>query len=167
MTPDFSQLIVKLVDAGFEFVIIGGYAAVTHGSSRVTRDIDVCAVLTPENVQVLRQALAEWNPRHRMTAQRLSFLQHPSSDLPLKNLYLQTDVGVIDILTSVLGVGDFARLKENAEDLEIDGRRCWVISLEDLITAKEAVGREHDIQTAKELRIIAAKRAQRADEQSR
>ena len=46
MTPDFSALIARLADAGFEFVIIGGYAAVTHGSGQVTRDLDLCAVLT-------------------------------------------------------------------------------------------------------------------------
>ena len=46
MTPDFSQLIAKLTDSGFEFVMIGGYAAVTHGASQVTRDLDICAVLT-------------------------------------------------------------------------------------------------------------------------
>jgi hypothetical protein len=33
-----------------------------------------------------------------------------------------------------------------------------VISLEDLITAKEAMGREKDLLTAKELRAIAARR---------
>jgi hypothetical protein len=33
-----------------------------------------------------------------------------------------------------------------------------VISLEDLIAAKEAVGRERDLLTVKELRAIAAKR---------
>ncbi|MDP3073680.1 MAG: nucleotidyltransferase [Opitutaceae bacterium] len=160
MTPDFSQLIIRLADAGFGFVIIGGYAAVTHGSARVTRDLDVCAVLTNENVELLRRTLAEWNPRHRMTPQRLSFLKFPAAGQPINNLYLETDVGVIDILTSVLGIGDFSRLKQNAERLEIDGRTCWVISLEDLIVAKEAVGREHDLLTAKELRAIAAKRGQ-------
>lgn len=158
MTPDFSQLIVKLADAGFEFVIIGGYAAVTHGSARVTRVLDVCGVLTPENVETLRGALAEWNPCHRMTPQRLSFLKYPSAGQPVNNLYLQADVGVIDILSSVLGVGDFTQLKQNAERLVVDGRVCWVMSLDDLITAKEACGREHDLITAKELRAIAVKR---------
>lgn len=158
MTPDFSQLIVRLADAGFEFVIIGGYAAVTHGSTRVTRDLDICGVLTPENVETLRRALAEWNPCHRMTPQRLSFLKFPGAGQAVNNLYLQTDVGVIDILGSVLGVGDFARLKQTAERLNVDGRTCWLMSLDDLIAAKEACGREHDLTTAKELRAIAAKR---------
>jgi len=158
MTPDFSQLIAKLTDSGFEFVMIGGYAAVTHGSSQVTRDLDICAVLTDENVELLRRALAGWNPRHRMTPQRLSFLQFPKAGERVNNLYLETDVGVVDILTSVLGLGDFARLKSSAEKFEIDGRVCWVISLEDLIVAKEAVGRGKDKLTALELRVIAAKR---------
>lgn len=97
MTPDFSQLLAKLVDSGFEFVIVGGYAAVTHGASRVTRDIDLCAVLTSDNVETLRQALAPWNLRHRMTPQKLSFLTVPPPGAPLQNLYLETDVGVIDV----------------------------------------------------------------------
>jgi predicted nucleotidyltransferase len=158
MTPDFSTLIAKLTDAGFEFVIIGGYAAVTHGSSQVTRDLDICAVLTEDTVGVLRHALHEWNPRHRLTPQRISFLAFPQAGERLNNLYLETDVGVIDILSSVLGVGDFARLKARAERLEIDGRACFVMSIDDLILAKEAMTRDKDVITAKELRAIAAKR---------
>ena len=158
MTPDFSQLIAKLTDSGFEFFMIGGYAAVTYGSSQVTRDLDVCAVLTNENVELLRRALAEWYPRHRMTSERLSFLKFPEVGEPVNDLYLETDVGVLDILSSVLGVGDFARLKSAAEKFEVDGRVCWVISLPDLIVAKEAVGRGKDKLTAVELRVIAAKR---------
>lgn len=161
MTPDFSQLIAKLTDAGFEFVIIGGYAAVTHGSSQVTRDLDVCAVLTEESVGMLRRALAEWNPRHRLTPQRLSFLKFPVPGEPVENLYLQTDMGVVDILSSVLGVGDFERLKSKAEEYMVDGRVCRVISLEDLIAAKEAIGRDKDRIAAMELRVIAAKRERR------
>src|SRR5690606_3733551 len=107
MTTDFSQLLAKLADSGFEFVIVGGYAAVAHGSARVTRDIDICAGLTAENIEALRTALAEWHPRHRMTPQKLSFLTTPPPGSVLKNLYLETDVGMIDVLSSVLGVGDF------------------------------------------------------------
>ena len=97
-------------------------------------------------------------PRHRMTPQRLSFLTHPPSGQPVNNLYLQTDMGVVDVLSSVLGVGDFPRLRDKAEELEIDGRTYRVISLEDLIIAKEAMGREKDLLTVKELRAIQAKR---------
>ncbi len=76
----------------------------------------------------------------------------------MNNLYLRTDVGVIDILSSILGVGDFPRLKERAENFEIGGRVYHVISLNDLIASKEAVGREKDLLAVKELKAIAAKR---------
>ena len=87
-------------------------------------------------------------------------MDHPSGDVPLRNLCLETDHGVIDILSSVLGVGDFDRLIKHAEELEVDGRIYRFISLEDLITAKEAIGREKDLLAVKELRAIAAKRSQ-------
>ena len=154
---DFTRLLQRLVDSGLEFVIVGGYAAVTHGSSLVTRDLDICVTLSNETVEKLRAALAEWHPRHRMTPDELSFLEFPKIG-PVQNLYLRTDVGVIDILSSIFGVGDFARLKETAEDFEIGGRTYHVISLDDLIAAKEAMGREKDLLAAKELRAIAAMR---------
>ena len=157
---DFSILLKKLAEAGLDFVIVGGFAAITHGSSYLTRDVDICAVLTAENVARLRAALVDWNPKHRMTPQRLSFLTYPSADQPVNNLYLQTDVGVVDILSSILGVGDFERLKQSAEIVEIDGRPFRVMSLNDLIAAKEAMGREKDLLTAKELRAISEKRKQ-------
>jgi len=104
-----------------DFVFVGGFAAISHGSSYLTRNVDICAMLTTENVAKLRQALAEWNPKHRMTPQKLSFLLYPPVDLPLNNHYLQTDRGVLDVISSVLGVGDFKRLKQQAEELEVDG----------------------------------------------
>ncbi len=162
MTP-FSHLLQRIADAGIDFVIVGGFAAVTHGSSYVTRDIDLCLALSAENIARLREALKDLNPRHRMTPQRLSFLTSPPAGQPVQNLYLVTDAGVVDLLSSVLGVGDFARLKASAESLEVDGRSYAVMSLDDLIAAKEALGREKDLLTAKELRAIAAKRRGEAE----
>lgn len=88
--------------------------------------------LPDEVVMQLRTLLAEWNPRHRMTPQQLSFLEFPKAG-SLQNLYLRTDVGVIDILSSILGIGDFAAVRSGAEDFEIDGRVYPVISLQNLI----------------------------------
>ncbi len=153
-----NDLLRRLADSGVDFVIIGGFAGVAYGSSFVTRDLDICAVLSPDNVGRLRRALADLNPRHRMTPQRLSFLRVPAPGESVSNLYLETDWGVVDILGSVLGLGDFNRLKANAETVEIGGKSCRLIGLEDLIAAKEALGREKDLLAAKELRAILEKR---------
>lgn len=96
-----------------------------------------------------------------MTPKKLSFLDHPPAGQPVNNLYLETEGGILDVLNNVLGVGDYHhyhRLRQNAIEVPLFGRKCHVISLEDLIQAKEAMGREKDLLTAKELRAIAAKR---------
>jgi hypothetical protein len=98
---------------------------------------------------------------HRITHKKLSFLDTPPPGSEVSNLYLETDAGILDILSSVKGVGGFAALRENAVTVSLFGRSCPVISLEDLIAAKEAVGREKDLLAVKELRAIAAKRARR------
>lgn len=152
-----SQLLQHLCDADVDFVVVGGFAALIHGSTLVTRDLDICAVLSHEDVAKLREALRELNPTHRLTPQRLSFLTNPDAGVPVQNLYLETEIGTVDILSSILGVGDFERVRAGSMEFEVFGRRCRVISLEDLIHAKEALGREKDLLAVKELRAIREK----------
>lgn len=71
---DLKQLLERLLDAEIEFVIVGGFAAVLHGSTLVTRDLDVCTLLTDINVEKLRGILADLSPVHRSAGGRLSFL---------------------------------------------------------------------------------------------
>ncbi len=154
---DLNQLLQRLCDAEIDFVVVGGFAAVLHGSTLVTRDLDVCTVLTAANVEKLRDILKDLKPVHRQTPQRLSFLSNPSPGLSLQNLYLETDAGAVDFLTSVTGVGDFHRVRASAVEVELFGRRCRVMSLPDLIAAKKALGRDKDVLAARELEAIAEK----------
>jgi hypothetical protein len=154
---ELNRLLQRLCDADIDFVVVGGIAATLHGSSLVTRDLDVCAVLTDEAIAKLRAALEDLHPAHRLSSPRLSFLDSPDPGVEVKNLYLGTDLGAVDILTSILGVGDFERVRSASVQVELFGHRCRVISLEDLIRAKEALGREKDLLAVKELRAIQAK----------
>ncbi len=85
---DLKQLLERLSDADIEFVIVGGFAAVLHGSTLVTRDLDVCTVLTDVTVGKLRKILADLRPVHRVGGGRLSFLTNPDPGIELKNLNL-------------------------------------------------------------------------------
>jgi predicted nucleotidyltransferase len=154
---ELNRLLQRLRDADIDFVIVGGFAAMLHGSTLVTRDLDICAPLTGENVARLRAALRELNPVHRLTPQKLSFLDHPDPAARLENLYLDTAWGAVDVLGSVLGVGDFERVRAAALEIDLFGGRCRVMSVEDLIQAKQALGREKDLLAVKELRAIAEK----------
>jgi predicted nucleotidyltransferase len=57
-------------------------------------------------------------------------------------------------MSSITGVGDYARVAASAIEVELFGRRVKVIGLDDLIAAKEALGRDKDLLAAKELRAI-------------
>lgn len=154
---DINRLLQRLCDADIDFVIVGGFAATLHGSSLVTRDLDVCATLSSENVAKLRDALRELKRAHRLTSQKISFLDNPDPGTEIHNLYLRTDFGPVDILTSILGVGEFDRIRAASIDVELFGRTCRVMSLDDLILAKEALGQEKDLLAAKELRAVREK----------
>lgn len=152
---DLKLLLERLLDAEIEFVIVGGFAAVLHGSTVVTRDLDVCALLTDINVEKLRNILADLAPVHRAAGGRLSFMTNPDPGVPVGNLYLETKAGAIDLLTSITGVGDFERVRARAIEIELFDRRCLVMSLPDLITAKRAIGRDRDLLAVSELEAIA------------
>jgi hypothetical protein len=154
---DLNQLLQRLCDAEIDFVIVGGFAATLHGSSLVTRDLDICAVLSNENVEKLRGALRDLRPSHRLTPQKLSFLEIPEPGVAVRNLYLRTEIGPVGILGSIMGIGEFEHVRAGSIGVDLFGRRCRVISLDDLIRAKEALGREKDLLSVKELKAIREK----------
>ena len=151
---ELNRLLQRLFEAEIDFVIVGGFGAMLHGSSLLTRDLDVCAVLTAENLDKLRSTFGDLHPTHRLTPQRISFLENPERGTALKNLCLQTDFGPLDLMSSITGVGDYARVAAGSIEIELFGQRVRVIGLEDLILAKEALGCEKDLLAVKELRAI-------------
>jgi len=154
---DLQRLLQRLDDAGIPFVLVGGYAAMLHGSSLLTRDVDVCTALTPANVEKLRDAFRAFHPVHRLSSPQRSFLDVPENGVALDNLYLNTDLGTLDLIGRITGVGDYERVAQHAVEIELFGRRVRAISLDDLIAAKEALGRDKDLIAAKELRAIREK----------
>ena len=157
------RLLELLAGGDVEFVVVGGYAAVLHGSSYITQDLDICIVCSPENIDHLRRLLKDLDQRRRMTAQKLSFLETPHPGTELKNIYLRTSLGVLDILSEVFGVGGFERLKVDAREVTLGGKTVRVMSIHDLIAGKEALGRDKDLLVAKELRAIALRQQEGRD----
>ncbi len=62
---EFVKAVQILADKNVEFVIIGGWAAIVHGSSYITNDLDVCFERSRENCSRLASALAPYHPRLR------------------------------------------------------------------------------------------------------
>jgi hypothetical protein len=133
----------RLVSSQVEFVLVGGFAAVAHGVTLVTRDVDICCRFSEANLMRIQEAFSDLHPVHR-----------PRTDLPLqltpeqcsrlKNLYLKTDLGVVDCLGEVLGVGDFDEVLKNSIELELPYGNCRILDIDTLIKAKKAMNRNHD-----------------------
>lgn len=151
---DFDALLKLLRQHEIEFVIVGGFAAMAHGASQLTQDVDVCCAFTPENLRRLAGALKDFHPIHRMTPQRLPLELNDANITRLKNLYLQTDLGQLDCLSEVKGVGDFAEAQRQSIEVELPAGPCRILSLDALIRAKEAMGGSKDKLTILQLKAI-------------
>jgi hypothetical protein len=139
--PDFETLLTRLLEHHVDFVIVGGFAAVAHGSSLLTQDVDICCRLTPDNLMRLQEALADLHPVHRMTPKRLPLQLTPQTCEGLKNLYLDTDLGQLDCLGTITGVGDFEQARAQSIEIALPAGPCRILSLDALIAAKTAMGR--------------------------
>ena len=152
-----TEILKRLHDAKVEFSLIGGFASRHYGVTLVTEDVDVCARFTPENLRRIECAFKELHPRHRFTANKLPFELTDELCQVLKNIYLKTDLGVLDCLSQVAGVGDFDAVLQNSELTEFPFGTCYVLKIEALIQAKQAVGRIHDLEAVRQLQAIKEK----------
>ena len=141
------EILRRLKDGGVEFVIIGGVAAVTYGSTVATDDVDVCAPMDRDNMVKVIVALADLEPRWR-TRPDMAVVRPDDSYLgQLKNCYLRTTLGPLDILGEIPGVCGYAEAAARAVDFDFDGVTCKVIDVDTLIAAKRVAGRDHDLRT--------------------
>jgi hypothetical protein len=147
---NLSELLRRLIAAQVDFVLVGGFAAVAHGVTLVTRDVDVCCRFDEPNLMRIQTALADLHPVHRSRPD-LPLALTPEQCATLKNLYVKTDLGVLDCLADVLGVGGYAEVVACSVEVELPVGKCRVIDLDALIQAKEAMGRDHDKITVKHL----------------
>ncbi len=148
------DLLTLLIRHEVKFVVVGGLAGVLHGSSIVTQDIDVCAPLDESNLARILDALHSVSQRFRMTPEHRPVPGDIRALAGYKNLYLVTDLGQIDILSEITGVGDFLEVDRHAIPVDLGGCECRVLDLETLIRAKKALNLPKDRQAILELEAI-------------
>lgn len=154
MENEFVTLFEMLAKTKVDFVIIGGFAGIIHGCSLSTQDIDVCCDFSPENLLKLQEAVADLNPVHRMTPKKLKLELTPEKCKNLKNLYLDTDLGQLDCISYVTGVGDFKKVKQSSRTIIVDNVEYLVLDIDALIDSKKALNREKDRITINQLKSI-------------
>ena len=138
--------------------MVGGYAAVIHGASQVTHDVDICALIDEKELQKLKVALKDLEPKHRMNPSfQPSLDDYPKPGQNLDNYYLKTKSGILDIIKRVDPIGDYEDVKKSAITVQLFGYPCQVISLDDLIKAKSHMTRPKDKSVLQELLAVKAK----------
>jgi len=152
----FEEIIAALVRADVRFVVIGGVAATIQGSARFTNDIDICYDTAPDNVERLVKLLAGWNAYLRGVERGLPFVMDSKAFRITPVMTLTTDVGDIDVLDVVSGVGDFAAVLKASEVVEIGDVEFRSLELDALIASKRASGRPKDVEQLIELEAIRA-----------
>src|SRR5277367_354117 len=140
---NLSELMRRLVSSQVEFVLVGGFAAVAHGVTLVTRDVDICCRFSESNLMRIQAAFADLHTVHRSRPD-LPLQLTPEQCSMLKNLYLKTDLGIVDCLGEVLGVGNFDDVLKNSVEVELPYGKCRILDIDALIRAKEAMNRDHD-----------------------
>ena len=152
MSPD--RLLEALLRAKVDFVIVGGLAAVLHGSTLLTRDLDICIPLGSKSILRLQEAIEVLHPRVRSGADLVPLELDAEQAAAVKNLYVTTDEGRLDCLGLVAGVGDFDSVLRESIEIPLGDSSCRVLGIDALIRAKETMGRSHDLQTVIQLKAL-------------
>ncbi len=137
-------ILERLVKHEVECVLVGGYAAMVHGVSLVTKDINVCTHFSGKNLERIHHAVADLHPYFFPPAPKRPFTLPPNFEVGLQNLYLDTDLGRLDCLGQVLGIGDYAAARAESIPLNLPFGCLWILSRKAMIRAKSALDRPHD-----------------------
>lgn len=140
---DAQRILDELVRHEVDFVLVGGLAAQTHGSTRMTNDVDVIPAPDPDNLERLAVAL------HALRAHVLNpgheGLEIDAAMLPRATIWqFATPHGDVDVLHEAPGAGPYAELRERALSITLADTRVSVAGRDDLIRMKLARGRPVD-----------------------
>lgn len=154
----YQSILQELVAHEIAFVVIGGVAAVLHGSARVTNDLDICYDPAERNVDRLAALLARWNPYPRGWEAGLAFTMDVRTLRTTPTLTLTTTEGDLDLMAEVSGVGSYAAVLRASVPMSASSFSFSVLDLDALIRAKRATGRERDLAQLPELEALRALR---------
>lgn len=141
------RLIAVLEEAGVSFVLIGGFAAMLHGSTVPTEDIDITPLRDSRNLARLAAAL------HELGAVPLSAEGEDESWWPIDDQHLRmrdtthfrTRHGYIDVVINPAAAKGYPDLVNDASPVALPGgSRPMVLALMRIIESKRAADRPKD-----------------------
>jgi hypothetical protein len=143
-----------------DFIVIGGMAAVFHGSPVLTQDLDITPAIGRENLSRLSSALTALDAKVRAVEldEPLPFGHDADSLAAVQVWNLTTRHGDLDISFTPTGTAGYDDLRRDAGEVAFRELQIRVASLADVIRSKEAAGRDKDRRALPVLREILARR---------
>ncbi len=152
MLKDHKELLSVFNKHNVEYLVIGGHAVGFHAEPRGTKDLDVLIRSDAKNSQAVYSALAEFGaPLSGVVP--ADFNGHPETVFQIG-----TPPSRIDILQGILGVAFDQAWKNRVESFVAKDIPAHVISHDDLIANKLAVGRGQDLVDVEKIREAASAR---------
>jgi len=139
----FLDQIGVLVRHEVDFIVVGGVAAVLAGAPIITMDLDIVFDRSAENVLRLVRALEELEAYYKDPAGR-RIAPDAARLSTFKTNLLLTNLGGLDILTSVDPGFGYDDLRVRSSEYEVAGMRLRVLNLDTVIETKEAANRDKD-----------------------
>ena len=150
------EMLRVLAEHDVRFVLIGGYAAVLHGSAAFTTDADICPARTPENLRKLAAAIRDMDGRIRTSTEpeglEVTLDEHFLRQMKMVNLV--TRYGAFDVSFEPAALDDYDALEASAVQYDIAGVVVNVASLRDIIRSKETANRPKDLRVLPHLRAL-------------
>lgn len=157
-------LLAALSAAGVDFVLIGGVAGGSYGSTYGTFDVDVAYARDRANLERLAMVLRDLGATLRGAPTELPFQLDAKTLENGANLTFSTRLGALDVLAEPAGAPPYRELKARSTKITVAGHDVLVASLDHLIAMKEATGRVKDALHATEYRDLSDDLRARGDE---
>jgi hypothetical protein len=156
---DLPRILEALHRNKVAYVLIGGLAAVYHGSPFPTEDADITPDTGRRNLDYLAAALRELNARVRTESEPsgLRFSCDAETLAGAQTWNLTTDAGDLDITFKPSGTSGYRDLRRDAVQVQLYGVSVRIASLRDVIRSKQAANRPKDQRTLPTLREILAR----------
>lgn len=151
---ELAAMLRRLDAAGVEFVVIGGIAAIAHGSPQITQDLDIVVATSDANLERLGRALQDMNATLRGVAEDVPFVPDARAFRHIRVLTLDTDEGRLDMMVQPDGSKGYDQLLAGSIEAIVGGTAVRVAGLDDLIAMKKAAGRPKDRIYVEELEAI-------------
>jgi len=133
--PDLSALIEGLSEAGIEYIIVGGLAAVAQGAPVTTFDLDIVHRQTEENIRKLLTFLKSIGARLRRPDDKI--IEPRAEDLKARgHLLLKTKYGPLDVLAFIEKGQGFEELFPKSSEIDFQGYKVLVLNLETILELK-------------------------------